>query len=98
MVEGLLKVKFEKDKVCQACQKGKQTKASFKPKKCVSTERPLEFLHMDLFGPSRTMSLGGNFYALVIVDAYSRFTWTLFLATKNNTFDAFKRLAKVLEK
>ena len=26
------------------------------------TTRPLEMLHMDLFGPSRTMSIGGNYY------------------------------------
>jgi len=43
------------------------------------------------------MSLGGNFYALVIVNDYSRFTWTLLLATKNDMFHAFKRLAKILE-
>ena len=52
----------------EACQKGKKTKVSFKPKNVVWIERPLEMLHMDLFGPSRTMSLGGNLYALVIVD------------------------------
>ena len=51
----------------------KQTKVSFKLKKFISTERPLELLHMDLFGPSRTTSLGGNYYALVIVDDFSRF-------------------------
>ena len=83
--------------MCEACQKGKQTKVSFKSKNVVSTERPLEMLHMDLFGPSRTMSLGGNLYALVIVDDFSRYTWTLFLAAKNDTFHAFKRLAKMLE-
>jgi len=43
------------------------------------------------------MSLGGNFYALVIVDDYFRFTWTLFLATKNDMFHVFKSLAKVLK-
>ena len=53
--------------------------------------------HIDLFGPSQTMSLRGNIYALVIVDDYFRFTWTLFLAAKNDTFHAFKRHAKVLE-
>jgi len=52
---------------------------------------------MDLFDPSRTMSLGGNLYALVIVDDFSTYTWTLFLAAKNDTFHAFKRLAKMLE-
>jgi len=34
---------------------------------------------------------------LVIVDDFSRFTWKLFLAAKNDTFHAFKKLAKVLE-
>ena len=48
---------------------------------------------MDLFGPSRTMSFGGNYYALVIVDDYSRFTWTLFLTHKKDSFHAFKKLA-----
>jgi len=97
LVEGLPKLKFEKDRICEACQKGKQTKLSFKPKNCISTKRLLEILHMDLFGPSRTMSLGGNYYSLIIVDDFSRFTWTLFLAAKNETFYAFKKLAKVLE-
>jgi len=52
---------------------------------------------MDLFCPSRTMSLSGNLYALVIFDDFSRYTWTLFLAAKKDTFHVFKRLAKMLE-
>ena len=74
LVIGLPKLRFEKDILCDACQKGKQVKASFKSKNIVSTTRPLQLLHMDLFSPSRTMSFGGNYYALVIVDDYSRFT------------------------
>jgi len=69
---GLPKLKFEKDHICEACQKGKQVKNSFKIKNVVSSLKPLELFHMDLFGPSRTMSLGGNYYALVIVDDFSR--------------------------
>jgi len=38
-----------------------------------------------------------KFYALVIFDDYSRITWALFLAAKNDTFHAFKKLAKVLK-
>jgi len=49
LFEGLPKLKIDKDRVCEACQKGTQTKFFFKPKKCYSTKRPLELLHMDLF-------------------------------------------------
>ena len=60
MVTHLPKLNFEKDRICDACQLGKQTKVSFKSKNIVSTSRPLELLHMDLFGPTRTTSLGGK--------------------------------------
>jgi len=40
---------------------------------------------MDLFGPLRTMSFGGNYYTFVIVDDFSRFTWTLFMGSKSDT-------------
>ena len=76
------------------CQKGKQVKNSFKVKNVVSSLKPLELLHMDLSGPSRTMSLGGNYYALVIVGDFSRFTWTLFLESKSDAFSTFKKLAR----
>ena len=52
---------------------------------------------MDLFGPSRTRSFGGNIYALVIVDDFSRYSWTLFLVHKNDAFKAFKRYAKQVQ-
>ena len=97
LVVGLPKLKFEKDKLCDACQKGKQTRVSFKPKNIVSTTQPLQLLHMDLFGPSRTMSFGGNYYALVIVDDFSRYTWTLFITHKSDSFHAFRKLAKVIQ-
>ena len=45
---------------------------------------------MDLFGLSRTRSIGGNYYALVLVDDYSSFTCILFISTKNHTFKVFK--------
>jgi len=62
LVVGLPILKFEKNHMCEACQKKKQIKHSFKLKNIISTSKPLELLHMDLFGPSRTMSIGGNFY------------------------------------
>ena len=44
---------------------------------------------MDLFGPARTLSLGGKQYDLIIIDDYSSFEWTLFLAHKDDMFHIF---------
>jgi len=77
--------------------KRKKKKSSFKQLNVVSTSRPLELLHIDFFGPSRTMSLGYNYHGLVVIDDYSSFTWTLFIATKDEAYHAFKRFAKVIQ-
>jgi len=74
-----------------------KAKSSFKQLNVVSTSRPLELIHMYLFGPSITMSPEGNYYGLVIVDDFSRFTWTLFIATKDEVYHAFKRFVKVIQ-
>ena len=46
LVIGLPKMKFIKDKLCYACQKGEQTKTTFKSKYVVSATRPLQFFYM----------------------------------------------------
>ena len=80
LVRGLPKLKFAENKICEACVKGKQIRSSFKPKKQVT-----ELLHMDLCGPLKVQSRNGKKYILVIVDDYSRYTWTRFLKSKANT-------------
>ncbi|KAG8634434.1 hypothetical protein MANES_17G033205v8 [Manihot esculenta] len=92
LVDGLPKIKYKKDKVCDACQMGKQVKSSFKSINKVISSRPLQLLHMDLFGPTRVASLGGMHYGFVIVDDYSRYTWVVFLAHKDDCFDTFKTI------
>jgi hypothetical protein len=47
--------------------------------------RPLEMLHMGLFGPVACISIDGNKYGLVIIDNYSRFIWVFFLQDKSET-------------
>jgi len=98
LVIGIPKLKFEKNKLYEACQNGIQIKNSFQSKSIVSTSKPHELLHMNLFGPSGTISLDGNYYGLVIVDHYSRYIRTLFLRTKNDAlmiFANFPRLFKM---
>ena len=40
---------------------------------------------MDLFGPVNVMSMSKKRYALVILDDYSKYTWVLFLHSKDET-------------
>jgi hypothetical protein len=78
-VLGLTDVCFEKDRPCAACQAGKQVGTTHQNKNVMTTSRPLELLHMDLFGSVAYLSIGGSKYGLVIVDDFSRFTWVFFL-------------------
>ena len=92
LVRDLPKMKFSKDKICDACQLGKQHKTSFKSLNKVSTNRALDLLYIDLFGVIDVPSLKGSKYAFVVVDDYTRYTWVMFLAHKNETFDEFNEL------
>ncbi|GJV35661.1 retrovirus-related pol polyprotein from transposon TNT 1-94 [Tanacetum coccineum] len=96
LVRNLPKLKYDRH-FCDACKIGKQAHASHKAKNIVSTTRCLELLHMDLFGPSAIRSYRGNHYTLVIVDDYSRFTWTRFLANKTEAFKKFKIFSKMIQ-
>jgi hypothetical protein len=80
---GLTNVHFEKDRVCSACQAGKQVGAHHPHKNIMMTGRPPELLHMDLFGLIAYISIDWSKYCLVIVDDYSRFTWMFFLQEKS---------------
>jgi hypothetical protein len=59
---GLTNVHFEKDRICSACQTGKQVGVHHPHKNIMTTDRPLELLHMDLFGPIAYISIGGSKY------------------------------------
>nr|GEX03819.1 hypothetical protein [Tanacetum cinerariifolium] len=85
IVVGLPKLKFVKDQLCSSCELGKAKRKSFQSKTTPSSKRRLQLIHMDLCGPIRVASINGNKYVLVIVDDYSRYTWTHFLRSKDET-------------
>ena len=97
LVRDIPNIKFNKDIACGACQKVEQTKTSFKPKDVVSTAKPLDLLHLDLFGPTKTPSLGGKKYGMVIVDDFSRYGWVMFLAHKDEAFKLFEKFCKKIQ-
>ena len=56
---GINDVIFYKDRLCSACQSGKQVGGRHPVKNIMTTRRPLELLHMDILGPNAYKSLGG---------------------------------------
>jgi transposase InsO family protein len=87
---GLTNVYFEKGRICSACQVGKEVGAHHPNKNIMTTNIPLELLHMDLFSLITYISIGGSKYCLIIVDDYSRFTWVFFLREKSQTQETLK--------
>jgi transposase InsO family protein len=87
----LTNIIFENDRPCGACQDEKQVETHHHAKNIMTTTRPLEMPHMDLFGLIVYISIDGNKYGLIIIDDYSRFSWVLFLQDKNETQELLKK-------
>ena len=47
---------------------------------------------MDLMGPTRTESLGGKRYIMVVVDDFTRYTWVILLPSKSNALEHIEAL------
>ena len=89
---GFLKFGKVEKTICGTCQMGKQTKVNV-----ISASRYLKLLYIDLMGLTRTESLGGKRYIMVIVDDFSRYTWVEFLREKSKACEKMKNLCKRLQ-
>ena len=81
-VLGMPKLSRVSNVVCGPCQLGKQMKAKHPSIQTSTKSRPLELLHLDLMGPTRTESLGGKRYIMVVVDDFTRYTCVILLRSK----------------
>nr|GEZ07472.1 putative ribonuclease H-like domain-containing protein [Tanacetum cinerariifolium] len=97
LVKGLPSKCFENDHTSVACLKRKHHKASCKNKLVNLVSKPLYTLHMDLFGPTSVSSLNHKWYCLVVTDDFSRFTWTFFLKTKDETSGILRNFITEIE-
>jgi len=97
VVKGLPKMEKTGKGICGSCQIGKQTRVAHKKTSGIQTSRNLELLHMDLMGPTRTASLGGKKYILVIVDDFTRYTWAIPIWEKSDAFDTAQHLFKKIQ-
>nr|GFA78346.1 retrovirus-related Pol polyprotein from transposon TNT 1-94 [Tanacetum cinerariifolium] len=98
IVIGLLKMKYLKDQLYSSCELSKAKRSSFKSKAVLSSKGRLNLLHIDLCGPMRVASINGKKYILVIVNDYSRYTWTLFLRSKDETPEVLKEFLTMIQR
>ena len=61
------------------------------------TSHPLEIIHKDLCGPTRTKILQGDHYFMFLIDDYTRMTWVAFLKEKSESFEKFKIFKAMVE-
>nr|GEU83519.1 retrovirus-related Pol polyprotein from transposon TNT 1-94 [Tanacetum cinerariifolium] len=87
LIQGLPKMKFEKDHLCSACEQGKIHRKHNKYKTDFASNKPLYLLHMDICGPMHIESINGKRHVLVAVNDYSRYTWVFFLHSKDKAFE-----------
>ena len=96
-VLGIPKLSRISNVVCGPCQLGKQTKVKHSSIQTSATSRPLELLHLDLMGPTRTESLGGKRYIMVMVDDFTRYTWVILLRSKSDASQHIEALCTRLQ-
>jgi hypothetical protein len=82
---------------CEHCVFGKHKRVKFNTS-VYTTEDILDYMHADLWGPSRKYSLDDYRYMLTIIDDYSRRVFPYFLKHKHEAFDAFKAWKVMVEK
>ena len=82
---------------CEHCIFGKQCRVKFRTA-VHRTKGTLDYIHSDLWGPSRVPSLGGGLYMLTFIDDYSRKVWVYILKHKHEAFAQFKQWKAMVEK
>jgi len=89
-ITGLPKFKSDRmDKVCGACQFGKQTRNKFTHDRNVS-RNILELIHSDVWGPTKLTSIRGCKYYVSFIDDYTRKVWVYFMKEKSEVFTHFQ--------
>ena len=94
---GIPKLSRVNNVMCGPCQLGKRTKVKHSGTQTSATSKPLELLHLDLMGPTRTESLGGKRYITVVVDDFTRYTWVILLRSKLDATEHIEALCTRLQ-
>ena len=95
--QGLLKgANSCKLEFCEHCVLGKQTRVKF-GSTIHNMKGILNYVHSDVWGPTKVASLGGMHYFVTFLDDYSRKVWVYLMKRKNEVLDAFLKWKKMVE-
>ena len=83
-------------KFCEHYVLSKAKRQKF-PTNTHSSNAALDYMHADLWGPSRTESHRGARYFLSLVDDFFRKVWVYFLKYKNEVFKVFEEWKILVE-
>ena len=81
---------------CEQCVLGKQKRVKFDTT-IHNTEGILDYIHTDVWGPTKTASLGGKHYFVTFVDDFSRRVWVYTLKSKDEVFETFLVWKKMVQ-
>ena len=70
------------------CVFGKQCRQKFKTGRHI-TKGILDYIHLDVWGPSPIVSFGGSSYFVTFIDDYSRRVWVYILKRKDDVLNTF---------
>ncbi|KAH9793297.1 hypothetical protein KPL71_004477 [Citrus sinensis] len=97
MRHGLLKgTKTCKLNFCEHFVVGKKIKVKFGTANH-DTREILEYVHIDVWGPTKTASIGGSHYFITFVDDFSRRVWVYTMRVKDEVLDIFVKWKKLVE-
>lgn len=91
LIKGVELDSTSQPRFCDTCVKANTTCQLFLKKTESRAKHYGERVHMDLWGPSQTASIGGCTYYMSFTDDYSQETKLHFLKAKSNVLAAFKQ-------
>ena len=76
---------------CESCQLVKHARVSFPKRLDQRTKSHFEFVHTDIWGPSRDKFTLGFRYFVTFINDYSRCTWLFLMKTRAELFFIFQK-------
>ena len=90
IAKNFLNFSVQSNNACSICPLAKQSRLPFDTS-VISSTKPFEIIHCDIWGRYRHPFLSSAYYILTIVDDYTCFTWIFLMRHKNEAQSLLKR-------